>query len=246
MGQYGLIRQEEDARDYRLPRIKVKPMPRVVNLRKKCPPVFDQGTLGSCTANAGAAARMMLTGTPAELSRLFLYYQERALHGNEGTDSGASMRDICKALKKDGICEERYAPYDIDKFADRPSDEAYENALQYKIASYATFDGDAADDIQQIRRYLATARLPVLIGMDIYESFETPRVAKTGIVPMPDTAKEKLMGKHAVLIVGYNDIKRVLIVRNSWGTGWGDRGYFYLPYNYVKRRFAYDTWTITA
>ena len=246
MHKYGLIRQSEDARDLKLPHYAAKPLPRVVNLRTKCPPVFDQGALGSCTANAGATARMMLTAETAELSRLFLYYQERVLRGSEDTDSGASMRDICKALKKYGICEERLAPYDIEKFADRPSEKAYENALKYTIASYATFDGDSVDDIQQIRRHLASARLPVLIGLDVYESFVTDSVTKTGIVPVPDTSREELLGGHAVLIVGYNDIRRVLVVRNSWGTGWGDRGYFYLPYECVTRRIAYDAWTITA
>ena len=246
MHHYGLIRQKEDARDFRLPRLEAIPVPRSVDLRKKCPAVFDQGALGSCTANAGVAARMMLTDMAEELSRLFLYYQERALHDNEDKDTGAAMRDICRALKNDGVCEEIYAPYDIAYFTNRPSEEAYENALKYRVASYATFDGDAADDLLQIRQYLATARLPVLIGLDVYESFETPRVAATGLVPMPDTEKEALLGGHAVLIVGYNDYRSFLIVRNSWGAGWGDKGYFYLPYKYVERRLAYDSWTLTV
>jgi C1A family cysteine protease len=246
MREYGLIRQREDSRDHRLPRQEVKPLPRFMSLRKKCPPVFDQGELGSCTANAGAAARMMLTDTNTELSRMFLYYQERALHGNEKKDSGAEMRDICKALSNDGICEERYAPYEPDKFDQRPSPLAYRNARQYTVSSYATFDGDTADDIQQIRLYLATQKLPVLIGMDVYESFESHLVARTGFMPMPDTESEKLLGGHAVLIVGYNDMRRHLIVRNSWGPSWGDGGYFYMPYRYVEDKLAYDSWTLTA
>ena len=198
MRQYGLIRQKDDTRDLKLPMMEIQPVPPSVDLRPECPPVFDQGALGSCTANAGAAARMMLAGTPTELSRLFLYYQERALHGNENQDSGAEMRDICKVLKRDGICEERFAPYDVGNFTSKPSAEAYGNAANYRIASYATFDGDRADDIRQIRQYLAAKKLPVLIGMDIYESFEKPSVAQTGDVPMPDTKSEKLVGAHAV------------------------------------------------
>ncbi|SHI12215.1 Papain family cysteine protease [Sporobacter termitidis DSM 10068] len=246
MHQYRLIRQREDRRDYRLPRLEGERLPRLVDLRSRCPAVFDQGTLGSCTANAGASARMMLAGTPVALSRMFLYYQERALRGNVREDSGAQMRDICKALKRDGICEERFAPYDIDKFKERPSAEAYINARKYTIASYATFDGDTADDIDQIRQYLATKKLPVMIGMDIYESFESRFVARTGSVPMPDVEKEALLGGHAALIVGYNDVRKVLIVRNSWGVRWGAGGYFYLPYEYVESKLAYDSWTIAV
>lgn len=246
MPQYGLVRQKEDSRDFRLPRMDLQPLPRFISIRASCPPVFDQGALGSCTANAGAAARMMLAGTSTVLSRLFLYYKERALHGDEDTDSGAQMRDICRVLRADGICEESYDPYDVGRFTDAPPAEAVRNALQYKITSYATFDGDAKDDLQQIRLYLATKKLPVLIGMDVYESFESPGVANTGWMPMPDTGKEKIVGSHAVLIVGYNDMREVLIVRNSWGDSWGDGGYFYMPYNYVKTRLAYDSWTIAA
>jgi C1A family cysteine protease len=244
MRQYKLVRQRVDARDRRLQRMEYQPRPHILDLRSSCPAVFDQGTLGSCTANAGAAARMMLTGTPEELSRLFLYYQERALHGKENTDSGAQMRDVCKALRSAGVCEERYCPYDTDKFSLRPSSQAYRNARQYTIGSYATFDGDTEDDIDQIRLYLATLKRPVLLGLDIYESFESAFVAKTGIVPMPRTETELLLGGHAALIVGYNDLRRTLIMRNSWGADWGDRGYFYLPYRYVQAKLAYDSWTI--
>lgn len=244
MFQYGLIRQKEDNRDLKLPRLRALPVPRLVDLRSKCPPVFDQRELGSCTANAGVAARMMM-GTTPELSRLFLYYQERALNGTISTDSGAEMRDICKTLNKYGVCEERYYPYDISKYKNRPTSQAYKNAQKYTIKSYATFDGDTDDDLQQIRQYLFNKQQPVLIGMDIYESFESKIVAKTGRLPMPNTKTEKLLGGHAVLIVGYSDANRVLIARNSWGPDWGDDGYFYLPYQYVGQKLAYDSWTMS-
>ncbi len=244
MYQYGLKRQKEDRRDLRLPRLRALAVPRLVDLRSKCPPIFDQGELGSCTANAGVAARMMMGTTPM-LSRLFLYYQERARSGTVSSDSGAEMRDVCKTLTKFGVCEEKYHPYNVSRFKNRPSPQAYRNAQKYKIKSYATFDSDTADDIQQIRQYLFTRNQPVLLGMDIYESIESKTVAKTGRVPMPNTETEQLLGGHAILIVGYSDTDRVLIARNSWGPNWGDDGYFYLPYKYVEKKLAYDSWTMS-
>ena len=235
---YKLKKQDDDKRDFMLsPLIDVHPgvkLPALVDLRPKCPPIYDQSTLGSCTANAGVAARVMLNNLTADLSRLDLYYYERLIENTVNTDSGANMRDIGNALATYGVCEEKLFPYDITKFTDKPSDAANTNGATYKIKSFHAVSG--IDDIKNI---LALKQQPVLIGIAVYASFESQDVAKTGIIPIPKK-NEQMLGGHAVLVVGYDNKKKWFIVRNSWGEGWGDKGYFYLPYTYITKGFAYD------
>jgi C1A family cysteine protease len=178
--------------------------------------------------------------TPAnipESSRLFLYYNERLINDNIYTDSGAHMRDIGKALATYGACSESLFPYDVSKFAEKPSDAAYADGLNNKIGSYY-----AVTDLNGIKQSIAIMQQPVLMGIDIYESFESDAVTGTGIVPIP-AAGEKLMGGHAVLVVGYDDTKNWLKCRNSWGEFWGDDGYFYLPYDYLLGG-VFDCWVL--
>ncbi len=260
---YNLKRQTEDQRDYKLTIDIPGKIPRKVDLRGKCPPVFNQGSLGSCTANAGVAAYMILKGTAEELSRLFLYFEERRLEGTTDQDAGANMRSIGKALNKAGVCRESLWPYLERHFADDPPDNADADAAYRKVTAYTKLANIAA-----IKQYIATLEQPVMIGFEVYESFEADAVAQTGKVPMPDTDKEQLLGGHAVLVVGYDDdfgkVSKYggflsdlfrkftglnadddgyFIVRNSWGSDWGDGGYFYLPYAFV-RQHAFDFWVI--
>lgn len=236
---YNLKRDKEDQRDIQhitnmSPTNKI---PSAVDLRDKCPPVYDQGDLGSCSANAGCACIVMLLNSPQLLlSRLFLYYEERSLEHVTAEDSGASMRDVCKASNKYGVCEDSYMPYDISKFANPPSKEAIKDALKYKIQAYKALK--TLDDIKQA---IASRKQPVLLGMKVFESFESDHTAKTGIMTLPQ-ANEKNLGGHAVLVVGYDDTKKILIVRNSWGAGWGDKGYFYMPYDYINKGYTFDYW----
>lgn len=255
---YNLKRDKFDERDrhfaHSISPISSVKLPSSVDLRYKCPPVYDQGELGSCTANAGCTCRAILANRPQlNLSRLFLYYEERNMDGTVQEDSGASVRDICKAVSKYGVCEEQFMPYNIEKFADPPSFEAIQNAQKYKINAYKKLN-----NLNEIKQSLALRQQPVLAGIDIYDSFESEEVAKTGIVPMPQATEEN-KGGHAVLIVGYVDknnmisliknalssneaSKGYLIVRNSWGASWGEHGYFYMPYEYVNKGYAYDFW----
>ena len=239
---YKLKKQETDERDYKLTSIldvySAVKLPKSVDLRSKCPPIYDQFTIGSCTANAGVAARVMLNNLTTQLSRLDLYYDERVIENDVNQDGGAQMRDIGNALVKYGVCEESYFPYDITKFTNAPSVQANANALKYKIKSYYS-----VLTIADIKNVLALKQQPVLVGIDVYESFESDVVAKTGIVPLPKKT-EKLLGGHAVLSVGFDDKKKYFIMRNSWGSDWGDKGYFYLPYTYFTKKFAYDFWVL--
>ena len=243
---YNVRRQEKDKRDLRF---RVEPvwlsLPSKIDLRPDCPPVFDQGELGSCTANAGVAARMMLGRIRFMLSRLFLYYKERELTHTESTDSGATMRDICRALHKYGVCRELYWPYIISNFDVEPPRICDRAAKKLRITAYRSFDHFGPDDqISQIKQYLAVKRLPVLAGVTIYESFESKETEQTGVIPVPDPQTEKELGGHALLMVGYDDKAQQFIIRNSWGKAWGDAGYGYMPYDFVRKGFAYDFWVI--
>lgn len=242
MRNYNLVRQREDPRDYP---VMMQPLagelPKMVDLRPLCPPVFDQGRLGSCTANAGVAARMMLAHSDTLLSRLYLYYKERELEGTIAQDSGATMRSICKALATYGVCREFFWPYRPDRFADPPPVWANWAAQEYRISAYRSFDAAA---LEAIKRYLAFKNQPIMAGVDVYQSFESQAATQTGVIPLPNPATERLLGGHAILLVGYQEAQQRFIFRNSWGTDWGDSGYGYLPYAYITAGYAFDFWVL--
>ncbi|MBP2649403.1 MAG: xylellain [Firmicutes bacterium] len=243
MHKYLLKKDTQDLRDYIFCSAGFKAaehLPEKIDLRKKCSPVVDQGNLGSCTANAIASGlreyQLKNNAYWLALSRLFLYYEERLLEGTVNEDSGAAIRDGMKVLNQTGVCPEADWPYDISTFTNPSTDKMMADAAKYKIKEYHRITS-----LDKLKAALAEG-LPVVIGIDVYESFETDDVASTGIVPMPDTTKEEYLGGHAVLVVGYDNAKRQLIVRNSWGITWGDLGYFYLPYPYYEK-YASDCWT---
>ena len=207
------------------------------------PPVYNQGNLGSCTGNAIAAAleydlikQNLKDFTP---SRLFIYYNERLLEGTVKSDSGAMIRDGIKTVSKQGACKETIWPYDILKFARKPTVTAYKDGLNHVGVSYYSVNQTELE----IKTALAS-NFPVIFGFTVFSSFETQEVATTGIVKMP-VANESVLGGHAVLIVGYDDSKRQFIVRNSWGESWGSNGYCFMPYSYItNRNLCSDFWVI--
>jgi len=245
-GGYGWVRDLPDTRDYlyAAPLFNFKKgLPPSIDLRGKCPPVYDQGQLGSCTGNGVAAAvefdqrkQRKNVFTP---SRLFIYYNERAIEGTIPQDSGAQVRDGIKSVATVGAPPEKIWPYDISKFADRPPAAAYAAAKRDLVASYAR----VSQSLSQMQGCLADG-YPFVFGFTVYDSFESAKVAKTGIVPMPSSG-EKVAGGHCVVAVGYEDAKRVFIIRNSWGKGWGMKGYCTMPYEYLlNSHLASDFWTI--
>lgn len=207
----------------------------------KLPPVYNQGKIGSCTANALAAA-MYCDKPTVNPSRLFIYYNERVIAGDVADDSGACLADGIKALQTYGACDEADYPYHDDKvrFSEPPPPELYEKAKANVVVQFENIKADH----DHIKAALASD-LPVALGLTLYDSFETREVARNGRVPMPNTSKESCLGGHAVLFIGFDEDEKVWIVRNSWGAGWGDGGYCYLPYDYVAdEHLATDPWVV--
>jgi C1A family cysteine protease len=218
-------------------------LPARTDLRAKCPPVYDQGQLGSCTANAIGGAlefdRIQQKLPPFVPSRLFIYYNERVIEGTVRSDSGAQIRDGIKSVASQGACPEPEWPYVISKFAVKPPARAYKDAALDRAVSYQSI----VQDLNQMKGCLASG-FPFVFGFTVYESFETAVVAKTGHAPMPGWA-ERPVGGHAVMAVGYDDSSGWFIARNSWGPGWGMKGYFTLPYAYlIQPGLSSDFWTV--
>ena len=244
--RYGWQRDLPDARDevYSAPLGALpKGLPQAVDLRPHCPPVYDQGQLGSCTANAIAGAiefdRKKQSLADFVPSRLFIYYNERVMEGTVSSDAGAQIRDGIKSVAKIGAPSETDWPYNIKKFASKPPAKAYSHAKLDRGVQYQR----VVQSLQQMQGCLASG-FPYVFGFTVYQSFESQTVAKTGIMPMP-AAREKKLGGHAVLAVGYDAAKRMMIVRNSWGPDWGQAGYFMMPFEFVASpSMASDFWTI--
>ena len=235
-----------DQRDhlYAAPVERLSQLPPSADLRPQCPAIADQKSLGSCTANAIGAAiqfeRMKQNLQPDWIpSRLFIYYNERDMEGTVSSDSGAQIRDGIKSVAASGVCPEDEWPYDIAKFADKPSDQSYQDAAAHKAVTYQR----VVQNVNQMKGCLADG-YPFVIGFTVYESFMSQAVAQSGHAPMPAPG-EAVVGGHAVLAVGYDDAQSSFLVRNSWGIGWGTRGYFTLPYAYlVDSTLSSDFWTI--
>jgi C1A family cysteine protease len=245
---YGWIPDIPDQRDflYAAPPAFLRALPEKVDLRAQCPPIYDQGQLGSCTANAiGGAVEFdqMKEKLPQVFvpSRLFIYYNERVLEGSVNSDSGAMLRDGIKTIAKQGACPETIWPYVIAKFKIKPSPGCYAEAAKHIAVSYQRL----VQSLPQMQGCLASG-YPFVFGFTVYESFESYEVSRTGHAPMP-ASRERVLGGHAVCAVGYDDAKRWFICRNSWGTNWGMRGYFTIPYGYLSNPdLAADFWTIRA
>ena len=219
-------------------------LPKSVDLRPGCPPIYDQGQLNSCTANAIAAAFEFLEikSGRGELdpARLFIYFNERKLENDTDSDKGAYLRDGIKCIASTGICSESDWPYDILNFAEQPPDSCYQAAQTYKALSYFRINNT---NIDELKGCLA-AGFPFVFGFAIYESFYDAD-SNGGIVAMP--GDEPLKGGHAVLAVGYDDATQRFTIQNSWGAAVGDRGYYFMPYQYLSTtQLSDDFWTIRS
>lgn len=241
--KYGWKNSKPDQRDLIYRSDVSRDFPSSVDLRGEDDPIYDQGQLGSCVGNGcGEAWQFALRKESKTFplpARLLVYYFGRMIEGTVAEDSGLEIRDGMKALAKYGCCDELLWPYNISKFTQKPAAKAVKEAAKHKAAKYLSVNQNFAD----MKQCLADG-YPIVIGFTVYESFESAAVAKTGKVPMPKK-KEKTLGGHCVVVVGYDDVRGVFIVRNSWGAGWGDKGYCYFPYAYLlNENLASDFWTV--
>jgi C1A family cysteine protease len=244
---YGWLPDLPDNRDLMYSAIKpaLAALPSKVDMRPKCSPVENQGNLGSCTANALAGAVEFLElkdNLPlVTVSRLFIYYNERVIEGTVNQDSGAFIRDGVKSLAKQGVCPEEEWPYKIASFKDKPTAKCYSDAKKHQITSYHRIN-----TVDEMKTCLADG-FPFVFGFTVYSAFESAAVARSGVLNMPGP-DETVIGGHAVMAVGYDDSQSRFIVRNSWDTDWGMKGYFTMPYDYLDpaKNLADDFWTIRA
>jgi hypothetical protein len=241
---YGWRPSPPDKRDYRYQaRVDPATLPASVDLAASLPPAWDQSQLGSCTAFTGAAAVVFDLvkqgiGLAFVPSFLFLYYNERKDDGTIPVDAGSSMREIAKALAKYGLAHDAFWPYNISRFADAPPAAAYDDGLKTVLTQYLA----VAQDVNAIKSCLADG-YPVMVGISVYQSFEN--AGATGDVPMPTPPNDRLLGGHALLVVGYNDATGRWKFRNSWGTSWGKSGYGTLPYAFLAdAELSDDFWTL--
>lgn len=217
-------------------------LPESKNLLQFCPPIYDQGSLGACTGFASSSMREIIqriAGKEApQLSPLFIYYFERCAEKTVATDSGASLTDALWTLLQRGDVPIDLDPYSIETFRTRPDKKLDKVAQDFKILS-----AKHLHSLQDLKTCIAEG-FPFVGGITVFQSFESPEVARTGNVPMPDTSREQVLGGHAVCFVGYDDSSQTFLVRNSWGHTWGTNGYFRLPYSYVQNiNLANDFWT---
>jgi C1A family cysteine protease len=251
--RYGYKPDIADQRDYNFEQLNLNQvkavLPPSTDLRATCSAVEDQGQLGSCTANALAGALEFLEDKDklpmVRRSRLYIYWNERFLQGTVRSDSGATLREGISTLLAYGSCPESEWPYNINQFTVKPNAGCYTVGKTHVIQSYYRIN-----TMTDMKTCLA-AGYPFVFGFTVYESFESDQVAQTGIVPMPGP-NEQALGGHAVMCVGYNDATKRWLIRNSWGAGWGQQGYFTLPYGYltlangqINTNLASDFWYIS-
>jgi C1A family cysteine protease len=245
IGHYGWQPDLPDHRDltYAAPAMFLTALPTSVDLRPGCPPVYDQGQLGSCTANSiGGAFQFEQIKQKVQNfvpSRLFIYYNERVIEHSVNSDSGAQIRDGIKVVAKVGAPPETDWPYDINLFAEKPPQKAFADAAKNKVLSYQRVNRT----LNQMKGCLASG-YPFVFGFTVYDAFESAAVAHSGELNMPRHG-EKVVGGHAVAAVGYDDRTQRFLVRNSWGEDWGMGGYFTIPYQYLlEADLSDDFWTI--
>lgn len=244
VAKYGWRPDRPDARDHRHLQAHVGDLPSHVDLRVgpiALPAVYDQGELGSCTANGVGFLwqyALLKEGQHAPMpARLFIYFWERYLEGTINEDAGAEIRDGLKVLNKYGCLDEKSMPYNIKMFTKHPTQAQLQEALKHQAIQYASVPQNAV----AMKAVLASG-FPLTMGFTCYESFEGSEVARTGVLHMPKLG-EKPIGGHCIAVVGYDDLQKVWIARNSWGTSWGQKGYFTVPQQYLlDRNLADDIW----
>jgi C1A family cysteine protease len=244
--KYLLKKSSFDIRDLKYENV-LDNLPSRINLCTNIPDALNQGKLASCALNATSNFLKYLLikeDLPVfQPSRLFLYYNTRVHIENSSQydDTGVALRSVCKALKKYHVCDEEICPYDIAKFSETPSSIAYENSNLHQSVLYKS----VPQNLSYIKSVLASGYL-LLVGIEIYESFDSILTINTGVITFPNLETEKKKGQHAILLVGYDDSTQKFIFQNSWGNNVGKNGFFDIDYKYIlNEQLAFDFWTIT-
>lgn len=249
IAKFGWVPDLPDVRDLMYKAVPIVAAPAKVDLSPQCPPVYNQGQLGSCTGNAIAGAIQfdrMKQGCADAVevpSRLFIYYNERVMEQTVDQDPGAQIRDGIKSVAKLGVCFEGTDPgewaYVEGRFATQPPQPCYDAALKNRVLSYDRL----VNTLDQLKNCLASG-FPFVFGFTVYDAFESQEVMASGELNMP-VQGEGMVGGHAVMAVGYDDATQRFLIRNSWGPDWGKAGYFTMPYEYLTtNNLADDFWTI--
>lgn len=260
LGPTGLFAEPAGTRKARKSTRPGRAHPESIDLREWCSPVEDQGRLGSCTAHAGVGIieyyERKSFGRHIDASRLFLYKVTRNLMKMRG-DTGAYLRTTIGAMVLFGVPPEEFWPYtdSLQDFDREPPAFCYSFAQNYKTIKYYRHDppsADAATILERIKTYLAAGH-PAMFGFTVYSSIE--QASQNGQIPFP-SPRDRIEGGHAVMAIGYDDKIKIknrydtssttgaLLIRNSWGKGWGEDGYGWLPYEYVHRGLAEDFWSV--
>jgi C1A family cysteine protease len=248
-----------DIRDYTLEHKEIQSLfktpkaeepPESIDLSAYCSPIENQGKIGSCTAHSVVGLVEWLEKRVhnewLDASRRFLYKVTRKLYGLSG-DTGAYIRGTIKALRIFGVCPEEFWPYSIEKFDEEPPAFCYSFAKEYQAIQYFRLDPSGKDS-KQILEYVKStlaAGLPFAFGFTVYSSILEEDVTKTGYIPFPKPG-DRVIGGHAIMGVGYDDKKKLLKIRNSWGMEWGAQGYGWLPYGYVLKGLTRDFWVLVS
>lgn len=221
---------------------------KMINLRSNMPPIYDQGNLGSCVSNATSACVSYVNWKRMKkyfnISRLYNYFTARSLLAVEENnpsyiiyDTGLYMHNGCQAIKQYGAIIETAYPYNINNFAKLPPGSVFINAAKKKQITYSYVN----KNLVSIKTAL-TNKHPIMVGINVYENFFDNNTNTTGVIKMPNG---QFLGGHALVIIGYNDDKKIFNIRNSWGTSWGDSGYGTIPYEYILSTDAYDLIIVT-
>lgn len=255
--RYGAVKDVPDARDKGVLRFAAppaRPLPSKISHWSKCGPIKDQGQLGACTGFAGSAHREFLArqykNAVLTLSPLYLYWRERELEGTLAEDAGAQIRSCLWALNHYGTCLETEDLYDPARFKVPPTPAQTEQAANLKTGAYHRLS--TVDDMKGCLAYgNENEQYTFVAGFAVYGSFESAQVAKDGLMPMPRIGHEYLLGGHAVHFIGYDDSVRcpgtqfagAFEVQNSWGSGWGQSGKFWFPYEAAANpNILWDAW----
>jgi hypothetical protein len=240
--KFGAVRDVHDVRDrmHRAPQLSPA-IQQLVNLRAWAGPIKDQGEEGSCTGHAFSSGREWIARkyekTSPILSPQCLYAEELLASGSFPNDDGAMPRTGCQALAAKGCCEASLYPY-VEGEITVPTPEQAQNALNYRTGAYHRI-GSLADFLS------CTADptpWPVMVGFMVYDSFMSQQVSDTGIMPMPQPGEQR-QGGHEVLCLGYDLPKQLALIQNSWGEDWGQKGYFWMPFEVIASPDT-DLWMV--